>query len=95
MFINNGFHTEVIEKIRDKILNSGPSNGQNDDDLDRDRIYWRLPYIKEKEKQSLKTFHSINRILPDTCKLAVAFDTFKTSKLFPNKDAYEFRLDQP
>ena len=92
IFINNGFHAKVIEKIRDKILNSRPSNGQSDNDVDRQRIYWRLPHIKEKEKQTLKTVHSINRILPDTCKLSVVFDTFKTSKSFPNKDKVPMSL---
>ena len=49
-------------------------------------VYWRLPYIAEEEQRTRKVLHSINRILPAGVRLAIAYRTYKTSNLFPNKD---------
>ena len=53
---------------------------------DTKTIYWRLPFIKNLEKQTLKTVDSLNKILPEKHKIVVAYRTLKTSNLFPNKD---------
>ena len=75
MFLKNGYHVDYINKIKDEV------DSATDLKPDRDvkTIYWRLPYLKEKEQETLKTVSAINRICPQNVRIAVAFRTFKTT----------------
>ena len=84
MFLNNGFHIKVIEKIKNQIVNRTPQ--EKKDEAEVKQIFWRLPFIREKESQTIKTVRSINQILPANHKFRVVFDTYKSSRIFPNKD---------
>ena len=89
IFVSNGFHINVVEKIKEKVLSSLSQKERNPEVK---RIFWRLPYIKEKEKETIKVVHSVNKILPTDCKLSVIFDTYKTRNIFPNKDKVSANL---
>ena len=82
IFIRNGYHVQFIEKIKDEIDSKPKIQARQDTKT----IYWRLPYVAEKDQETKKALHSINRVLPAGVRLAIAYRTYKTSNLFPNKD---------
>ena len=82
-FMENGYHADYINKIRAEVDSQVESKPVQENVKN---IFWRLPYIKDKEQETLRAVRTINRILPDHFKLNVVFQTAKTASIFPNKD---------
>ena len=79
IFLCNGYPHKIIEK-------SFVTNSSNPRSTDEKRkIFWKLPYVKAAEKEIKKTTHSLNKIFKNV-KIQIAFSTYKTQHMFPNKD---------
>jgi len=85
IFINNGYHHKFIDKIKCKVLKS-ITNQKEKKTEDIKIFYYKVPYIKEIEKDNKITFSKINSILHEKAQIRIAYQTQKTSAFFPNKD---------
>ena len=92
-FINNGYHYKVIDKIKHNIIEKHSQNiaqttmetaAAANDDIKT--MYWKLPYMRQREKQTNTVVKTINSIVGHCIKVAVAYNTRKTSSFFRNKD---------
>jgi len=84
IFINNGFNHKFIDKEKEKIIRQVNSPPKDKEDINH--IYYKVPFVKQIEKQNKKTFQDINALLKDKAKVRLAYQTCKTSSFFPNKD---------
>ena len=82
IFMQNGYNQNFINKIKQKVDNAISQNSGQNSNLNISYTFWKLPYVKEKEKETLKTVHVVNRVLPENHKLSVVFKTFKTRSCF-------------
>ena len=65
---------KLIEK-QTKCNNS--NEGENENEIKE--IFLKLPYQKYLEKQNQKFFTRINHLLPQSCRLQIAYNTCKSS----------------
>ena len=83
-FIPNGYSDQIINKIRREIDNR-VSNVPSEKS-ERNSVILKLPYLKSKEGQTVKSVQAINKILPKDVRLLPIYRTLTTRDVFPNKD---------
>ena len=59
---------------------------------ERNYVTLKLPYLKSKECQTVKSVQAINRVLPKDVRLLPVYKTLTTSDVFPNKDRVSMGL---
>jgi hypothetical protein len=100
IFINNGYHSAYINKVKDNVINNinkpKPTNPK--------QIYWRLPYKQKMENENKKVVRTLNNYLSDKAQIRIAYNVTKTQNFFSNKDkvpdsvkshlVYQYTCDQ-
>jgi len=86
IFINNGFNHKFIDKQKEKIIKHITTPPEKEEQEDIEYIYYKVPFIKQVEKETKRVFQEINDVLKPQAKVRLAYQTRKTSTFFPNKD---------
>ena len=84
IFITNGFHHKLVDKIKLRTINSIWTPTRPPSDIQK--VYWKLPYVRQAEKLNKNTVTSLQQFLGPQLQTTIAYQTKKTASFFANKD---------
>lgn len=80
IFVANGYHPNLVDKIKGRVLNQ-----HNRTKVNKQKVFWQLPYKEISVREGDKAVKTINSMLYVTS-VQIAYRTNKTSGFFKNKD---------
>ena len=87
IFLKNGYSERYIERTISQCDTTNDTTTETQHG-EKSEIYWKLPYTHSTYAEIKNKVNGINKTLKNTT-LKIAFETFKTQFLCPNKDKIE------